>query len=108
MMKGEVSLGVDGKFVHVNLESTLSDHVSIHVIHKHLEGGWCVAETKEHDSGFEEAKGSDEGSLSLVTFANANVVIFPLDVKFHKEGGVFVSSMSSEIGRASCRERVCT
>ena len=53
------SLGVGGfiggeyeEIVHVDDKPSFSDHVSEGIVHKALEYGRRVVETKEHDSGF--------------------------------------------------------
>ena len=58
------------------------------MVHECLEGQWSIAKTKKHDCGFIEAEGSNERSLPLILFANANVVITPLYIEFGDEGGV--------------------
>ena len=58
------------------------------MIHKRLESGWSIAESKKHNGGFKEPKRSDERSFPLVFFANANVVESPSDIKLGKDRGV--------------------
>ena len=79
---------MDAQVVHVDLEPLFRDHVCKDMIHKCLEGQWSIAETKEHDCGFIEAKWSNERSLPLILFANVNVVITPSYIKFGEEGGI--------------------
>src|SRR5260370_26116009 len=38
------------------------------VIHHHLEGGWRVAQSKEHDEQLEESSVHGEGHLPLIPF----------------------------------------
>ena len=76
------------QIVHIDLEPFFSDHVSKDVIHKCLKSWWGIAKTKEYDSGFKEAKGSDECGLPLIFFPDADVVVSPLDIKLGKESGV--------------------
>ena len=59
------------------------------MIHERLERGWGIAKTKEHDGGFEESHGGDEGRFPLVFLSNANVVISPADVKLGEQGRLF-------------------
>ena len=59
------------------------------MVHECLECGRCIAESKEHNGGFEESHGSNEGSFPLVFFLNANVVVSPTNVKFGKQGRFF-------------------
>ena len=58
------------------------------MIHERLEGRWSVAETKEHNGRFEEAKRGDECSFPLVFFMNADIVKSPLDVELSKYRGI--------------------
>ena len=53
VVEGEIILGVDVHVVHVDLKPFLSDHICAYVVHKCLEHGGCVGESKEHDSWFE-------------------------------------------------------
>ena len=59
------------------------------MVHERLEGRWAVAETKEHDGRFKESERSNECSLLLVFFTDADIVKSPLDVKLGKYRGVF-------------------
>ena len=58
------------------------------MVHERLEGGWSVAETKEHDGRFEESERGDECSLPLVFFTNTDIVKSPSDVKLSEYGRV--------------------
>ena len=75
--------------VHVDLEPSLSDHVSKDVIHEHLKGRRGIAETEEHHSGFVESKRGDECCLPLVLLPDTNVVVTPPDIKLGEQCGVF-------------------
>ena len=66
----------DEEIIHIDDEPSLSNHVSEGVIHKPLEGGRGVAQSKEPDSWFEKPFLSDEGSFPLVSFLDPNIVIF--------------------------------
>ena len=88
MMEGEVSLGMDAQVVHIDLQPTFGNHIGEDVIHKRLKSGWSITELEEHDSRFKESKRSDEHSLPLVFFANANVVESPSDIELGKDRGV--------------------
>ena len=68
---------------------SFNNHVSKDIIHKGLKCWWGIAEAKEHDCGFKEAKGSNECCFPLVKFPDVNVVIPPSDVELHEKGGVF-------------------
>ena len=52
------------------------------MVHVGLEGGWGIAKSKEHDSGFEESKRGGEGSLPAVFQVDKDVVVSPSDIKF--------------------------
>ena len=56
------------------------------MIHKGLECGRGIAESKEHDSGFKESHGGDEHSFPLILLSDANVVISPTDVELSEQG----------------------
>jgi len=51
-----------------------------------LESGRGVAQSKEHDCGFEESLVGDEGGLPLVPFLDVNIVISWSDIHFGKDG----------------------
>ena len=88
MVKCWISLSVDAEVVHIDLKPTFSDHISKYVVHKCLERGWGIAESKEHNCGFKESERSDKCSLPLIHFLNLDVVIPPTDVKFGEQGGI--------------------
>ena len=58
------------------------------MIHERLKCGGSIAESKEHDSGFEESHGSNESSFPLILFLNVDVVISPMNVEFGEQGGL--------------------
>ena len=58
------------------------------MIHESLEGGGSVAESKEHDSGFEESHGGNESGFPPIFLSNVNVVISPTNVEFGEQGGL--------------------
>ena len=57
------------------------------MVHESLEGGGSIAESKEHDGGFEESHGGDKSSFPLIFLPDTNVVISPTNVKFGEQGG---------------------
>ena len=67
--------------VHIDLEPSLSNHVSKDMIHEHLKSWGSITEAKEHYSGFKEAERSDECHFPLVFFPNVNIVIAPSNIK---------------------------
>ena len=89
MMEGYIILGVDSHVVHVDLKPPLRKHVHKDMVHESLESGGSVAEPKEHDGGFEESHGGNEGGFPLVFLSDVNVVISPTNVKLGEQGGFF-------------------
>ena len=81
MMKNEGIAGVNAKVIHIYLEPLFSDHVREDMIHEGLKYGGCIAEAKEHDSGFVETEESDESCLPLVRLLDPNIVISPANVE---------------------------
>ena len=89
MVEGYIILGVDSHIVHVDFKPLLWKHICKDVIHECLECGGSIAESKEHDSGFEEFHGGNESSFPLILLSDANVVISPTNVELGKQGGFF-------------------
>ena len=89
MVESYIILGVDSHIVHVDFEPLLWEHVCKDVIHECLECGGSIAESKEHDGGFEESHGGNESGFPLIFLSNVNVVISPVNVKFGEQGGFF-------------------
>jgi len=88
--------GEDKEVVHVDDKPSFRDHISEGVVHESLEGGRGVGETKEHDSGFEEAFMGDEGGLPLVSVFDADVVVAPSNIELGEDFGV--SEFIDEVG----------
>ena len=59
------------------------------MVYKGLESGQSITEPKQHDGRFKESKRSDEHSLPLVLFLNANVVESPSDIELGEDYRVF-------------------
>ena len=74
--------------VHIDLEPSLSNHISEDMIHECLKSQRSITETKEHYGGFREAKRSDECRFPLVFLPNANVVIAPSNIELSEQCGV--------------------
>ena len=89
MVEGEVVFGVDTDVIHINFQPFFCYHVGKDMVYEGLECGWCIAKSKEHYCWFEESEGSDKGSFPLVFLMDMDVVVVPLDIKFHEEGGIF-------------------
>ena len=79
----------DENVIHVDDEPPLGDHVTERVIHEPLEGGRGAAKPKEHDSWFKESFVCDEGSLSLISIFDVDIVIFRSDVHLSEDRGSF-------------------
>ena len=79
---------MNAEIIHVDFKPLFHNHVSEDVVYKCLKHWWGVAETKEHDSGFEEAKGGDKCGFPLILFANMDVVISPSNIKLGEQSGV--------------------
>ena len=47
-----------------------------------------IAKSKEHDSGFKQSHGSNEGSLPLVLLLDVDIVVSPANVKLGEQGGL--------------------
>ena len=89
MMEGEIVFGVDTNIIHIDLQPFFHYHVSKDVVYESLKGRWCIAESKEHYGWFKESEGGDEGGLPLIFLTNEDVVVAPLNVELHEEGGIF-------------------
>lgn len=64
--ESKISIGIDPKVIHIDLEPTFCDHVSGDVIYKGLEGRRSIVKIKKHNCRFEGAKGGDESCFPLV------------------------------------------
>ena len=80
MVEGNTILGVDSHIVHVDFKPLLWEHICKDVIHECLECGGGIAESEEHDGGFEESNRGNESSFPLVLLLDVNVVISPMNV----------------------------
>ena len=89
MVECKVTLGVNAQVLHEDFQPVLGDHICEDMIHKRLECRWSVAKAKEHNGKFKESERSDECSLPLVFFADADVVESPSDIELSKYRGVF-------------------
>ena len=85
-------LGENQYIIHVDGNYSFFDEFPEDIIHHGLEGGWAVAETKEHHQWFIEPPISSKGSLPLVSFSNANVVVTPANIKFSEVFSTFHST----------------
>ena len=94
-MKGGVG-GIDKEIIHVDNEPSFGNHVPEGVIHKTLECGRGVGESKEHHCGFEEPSVGDEGGLPLVSVLDPYVIVPPSDVELGKD--LSISQFVYEVG----------
>ena len=56
------------------------------MVHECLEGGGGIAKPEEHDSGFKESHGCNEGRFPLIFLPNADIVVLPANVKLGEQG----------------------
>ena len=56
------------------------------MVHECLKCGRGIAKSKEHDGGFKQSHGGNEGSLPLVLLSDVDVVVSPLNVELGKQG----------------------
>ncbi|SRR5258708_7822493 len=94
------SFCVDGQVVHIDGHPSLCDLPMEDHVHHHLEGGWGVGESEEHNCWLEEPLRSEECHFPFVSFLNVDIVIFPAYVEFSEEGatGEAVNSLGNEWG----------
>ena len=73
------------KVIHIDDEPAFSNHVLEGVIHESLEGGRGVAKPKEHDGWFKKFFVHNEGSFPLISFFDADIIIWRPDVHFSED-----------------------
>ncbi len=81
-----ICTGGDSNVVHVDLDGCakgfmFEDDVVINVVHHGLESRWGIGKSEVHDCRFKEPVSGFKCRFLLVSFANADVVVPPLDVK---------------------------
>ena|SRR5258708_28197868 len=54
-------------------------------VHHHLEGGWGVCKSEEHDCWLAEPFGCKEGCLPFISGFDVYVIVSPSDIKFYKQ-----------------------
>ena len=59
------------------------------MVHVGLEGGQRIAKAEEHHRRFVKSKGCGEGCLSAVLWADQDIIVSPLDIKFHEDLAIF-------------------
>src|SRR5258707_14482652 len=73
--------GVDEDVVHVADGFIAIDKGAEDVVHHCLEGGWRVAQSKEHDEQLKESLVHGEGRLPLIPFLQLDIVEAPMEVQ---------------------------
>src|SRR5258708_30712356 len=73
--------GVDEDVIHVTNGFIAIDKGVEDVVHHHLEGGWQVAQSKEHDKWLKESLVHGEGHLPLIPFLQSDIVEAPTEVQ---------------------------
>src|SRR5258708_3553614 len=73
--------GVDEDVIHVANGFIAIDKGVEDVVHHCLEGGWRVAQSKEHDKQLEESSVRGEGHLPLIPFLQSDIVEAPTESK---------------------------
>ncbi|KAG5333119.1 hypothetical protein C0989_006284, partial [Termitomyces sp. Mn162] len=75
-------LDVNEDVVKVHAHYALHYKVPEDVVYHSLEGGQAVDETKEHNKQLKQSPVGPEGSLPLISFLNAHIVVTPTDIQF--------------------------
>src|SRR5258708_21380146 len=73
--------GVDEDGIHVADGFIAIDKGAEDVIHHHQEGGWQVAQSKEHDKWLKESLVCGESCLPLIPFLQLDIVEAPTEVQ---------------------------
>src|SRR5258707_13482543 len=73
--------GVDEDVIHVANGLIVINKGAEDVIHHNLEGGWQVAQSKEHDEWLKESSVCGEGHLPLIPFLQSDIVEAPMEVQ---------------------------
>ena len=94
------SFCVNGQVVHIDGHPSLCDLPMEDHVHHHLESGWRVGESKEHNCRFKESFRSKECHFPFVSFLNVDIVVSPAYVKLSEEGaaGEAINSLGNEWG----------
>ena len=77
--------GVDEDVIHVAYDFAMVDELMKDVIHHCLECCGGVAQSKEHDSWFEQASVSPECGLPLIALLDPHIVEPPAEVEYGEE-----------------------
>jgi len=68
--------------IQIDADHTFGDQVLEYLVHHGLKGGWTIGETEEHNQRFEKSSVCAKGSLPLITFLDADIVVPPPDIEF--------------------------
>ena len=71
--------------VHIDSDISFVNQFAKDEVHHRLECSRGVREAEEHDHRLEQASIGFECGFPLISIANANIVIPPSNIKFHKE-----------------------
>ena len=82
LVLSEGALGEDHDVVNVNDYNVF--HVSKDLVHHGLERGRGIAESEEHDCGFEGSSMANKCCFPFVSFLNPYVYVSPSKVYFHE------------------------
>ncbi|KAG5348761.1 hypothetical protein C0989_008445 [Termitomyces sp. Mn162] len=75
-------MSIDEDVVKVYTHYALCYEVPKDVIHHGLKGSGAIGESKEHNKQLEQFPVGLEGSLPLVSFLDAHIVVTPPDIQF--------------------------
>ncbi|KAG5348415.1 hypothetical protein C0989_010578, partial [Termitomyces sp. Mn162] len=76
--------GIDEDAIKVYTHYALHNEVLEDVVYHGLEGGRAVGESEEHNKWLKQSPVGLEGSLPLVSFLDAHIVVTPPDIQFSK------------------------
>ncbi|KAG5332685.1 hypothetical protein C0989_006724 [Termitomyces sp. Mn162] len=74
--------GIDEDVIQIHTHYALCYEVPEDVVHHGLESGRAVGESKEHNEQLKQFLVGQEGSLPLISFLNAHIVVTPPDIQF--------------------------
>ncbi len=99
-MIGYICAGSDSNVVHVDSDGRaegfmFENDVVIDIVHHHLKGCWQIGESEVHDCWFKKSVSGFKCGLLFVSFANAYVVVPPLNVKFRVD--MCVAEVADEV-----------
>ena len=90
-------VGIYQDVVHVDHHIALIDEVLKDVVHHHLEGGWTIGETEEHNGRLKEALIHSKGGFPFIALFDSHIVIFPMYIQLHEIPGLQVRNSIDNI-----------